>query len=96
MQKVVSNSSPLIHLAKIGKLDLLRSFFSEVLVPEAVYKECVVEGKGKDDATKISKAKWIRVRKIKDEKLKRALMVELDEGEAEAIVPWKSLRICYF
>ena len=86
MQKVVSNSSPLIHLAKIGKLDLLRSFFSEVFVPEAVYKECVVEGKGKDDATKISEARWIRVRKIKDEKLKRALMVELDEGEAEAIV----------
>lgn len=30
--------------------------------------------------------KWIRVLKIRDEKLKRAFMMELDEGEAEAIV----------
>jgi len=86
LQKVVSNSSPLIHLAKIERLDLLRSFFSEVLVPDAVYRECVAEGGKRDDAAKIAKAKWIRVRKIKDVNLKRALMMELDEGEAEAIV----------
>ena len=86
MQKVVSNSSPLIHLAKIEKLNLLESFFSEVLVPDAIYRECVVEGRERDDAAKIAKANWIRVRKIKDVNLKRALMMELDEGEAEAIV----------
>ena len=57
-----------------------------MLVPEAVYRECVAESGGRDDAAKIAKAKWIRVRKIRDENLKRALMMELDEGEAEAIV----------
>ena len=45
-----------------------------------------MEGKGRDDAAKIAKANWIRVHKIKNEDLKRALMMELDEGEAEAIV----------
>ncbi|AIY89564.1 hypothetical protein GACE_0512 [Geoglobus acetivorans] len=55
-------------------------------MPEAVYKECVVEGGDRDDARKIAKAKWIRVLKIRDEKLKRAFMMGLDEGEAEAIV----------
>lgn len=60
----MSNSSPLIHLAKIGKLDLLKSFFSEVIVPEAVYRECVVEGGEREDAVKIAKANWIRVQKI--------------------------------
>ena len=86
MQKVVSNSSPLIHLAKIGKLNLLKYLFSEIIVPETVYKECVVEGGNRNDAVKIAEARWMKVQKIKDENLKRALMMELDEGESEAIV----------
>jgi len=36
--KVVTNSSPLICLARIGHLDLLK-FFDEIIVPEAVYNE---------------------------------------------------------
>jgi len=86
LQKVVSNSSPLIHLAKIGKLILLEDLFNEIIVPEAVHKECVVEGRNRDDAVKISEAVWIKIQKIRDNKLKRALMMELDEGEAETIV----------
>ena len=86
MLKVVSNSSPLIHLAKIGHLDLLKYFFDKIIVSEVVYKECVIEGKGREDAKKIEKAEWIKVAKIRDENLKRALMMVLDEGEAEAIV----------
>jgi hypothetical protein len=86
LPKVVSNSSPLIHLAKIGHLDLLRYFFDKIIVPEVVYKECVIEGKGREDAKKIEKAEWIKVAKIKDENLKKTLTIILDEGEAEAIV----------
>jgi predicted nucleic acid-binding protein len=33
---VVSNSSILISLARIGKLDLLRQLYVEIIVPEAV------------------------------------------------------------
>jgi len=83
---VVSNSTPLIHLAKIGRLELLREFFGEVLIPEAVYRECVIEGKGSEDAKLIENAGWIRVERIRDERLKKSLMIELDEGESEAIV----------
>jgi len=83
---VVSNSSPLIHLAKISHLDLLKYFFDEIIAPEAVYNECVIEGKDKEDAKKIEKTDWIKVVPIKDKNLKRALIMILDEGEAEAIV----------
>ena len=83
---VVSNSTPLIHLAKIDKLDLLKEFFGEVFIPEAVYRECVLEGKGSEDSEPIEKADWIKVVRIKDETLKKSLMLELDEGESEAIV----------
>ena len=47
---IVSNSTPLIHLAKIERLNLLKEFFEEILIPEAVYQECVVEGKDSKDA----------------------------------------------
>ena len=83
---VVSNSTPLIHLAKIGRLELLREFFREVLIPEAVYRECVIEGGDSEDAQAIKNAEWIRVERITDERLKRSLMIELDEGESETIV----------
>ncbi len=83
---MVSNSTPLIHLAKIGRLELLREFFGEVLIPKAVYRECVLEGKGSRDAELIENTYWIKVVGINDETLKRSLMLELDEGESEAIV----------
>ncbi|GAB6102788.1 DUF3368 domain-containing protein [Thermococcus atlanticus] len=83
---VVSNSTPLIHLAKIGRLNLLREFFGEVFIPEAVYRECVVEGKDLEDAKLIENAGWIMVERIRDGRLKKSLMIELDEGESEAIV----------
>ena len=37
--RVVSNASPLINLARIGKLTLLRDLYGELIVPEAVWQE---------------------------------------------------------
>ncbi len=37
--KVVSNSSPLVNLSRIGRLSILRSLYGEILIPEAVYKK---------------------------------------------------------
>jgi predicted nucleic acid-binding protein len=38
---VVSNSSPLINLAAINKLDLLSKLYGEIIIPDAVWKEVV-------------------------------------------------------
>ncbi len=43
----VSNASPLIFLAKIGKIHLLEKIFEKILIPEKVYNEVVVKGKEK-------------------------------------------------
>lgn len=88
MSKVVSNSSPLIHLSKIDLLPILEELFDEIIVPEAVYDECVVEGGDRDDAKTIEKADWIKIKPIenKNHHLKRAFLRDVDEGEAEAIV----------
>lgn len=86
MQKVVSNSSILIHLAKIDRLYLLKKFYNKIIIPEAVYKECFIEGNNREDAVLIKKSKWIEVNKIKDTRLARLLYTDLDKGEAEVIV----------
>ena len=63
---VVSNSSPLIALAKIGKLYILRELFGEIVIPKAVWNEVVVKGKGKPGAEEVEKAEWIQVREVRD------------------------------
>lgn len=36
---VIANNTPLVALWAIGRLDLLRSLFGEILIPEAVREE---------------------------------------------------------
>jgi len=86
--KVVSNSSPLIYLTELGKLELLRKMFGEVIIPEEVFNEVVVRGKeeGFPDAKVIEKAVergWLKVRKAQRRLEEDA--PELDRGEVEVI-----------
>ena len=41
---IVSDSSPLISLVRIGELDLLHRLYNELLIPQAVWHEVVVKG----------------------------------------------------
>ena len=83
---IVSNASPLINLARIGQLELLHDVYGEILVPEGVWREVVVEGEGQPGAAKVKAADWIIRRSVSQESLRNALRQELDAGEAEAIV----------
>ncbi len=81
--KVVSNSSPLIFLSSIGKLDLLKAEFGEILVSEAVYDEVTSnELKGSNE---VKHADWIKVQAIKNIEV-FSFMPMLDRGEESAIV----------
>src|SRR5271165_4335237 len=83
----VSNTSPISNLAIIGRLNLLRSQFVEVFIPEAVRAElehmpnpaakALVEG-----ALQLS---WLQCRVVAKPWLAAALGNDLDAGEAEAI-----------
>ncbi len=64
---IISNATPLIYLAKVGKLELLK-IFDEVVIPEEVKVEVVDKGKKleKNDAYVVEKAieeGWIKVLK---------------------------------
>ncbi len=82
---VISNSSPLINLSIIGRLNLLERKFSEIIIPEAVWREVVVDGVGKPGAKEVEQAGWIKVHDVKDRKLVISLKQYLDDGESEAI-----------
>ena len=81
----VSNASPLINLARIGRLDLLPKLYGGLIVPEAVWQELVVQGEGHPGAESLRAADWIETRVVANRPLVRALQQELDAGEAEAI-----------
>ena len=83
--RVVSNASPLINLGRIGQLGLLPQLYNELLIPEAVWHEVVVQGRGQPGAHEVETADWIRVAPVANHALVLALRQELDAGEAEAI-----------
>ena len=83
---VVSNSSPIIHLAKIGRLELLKGLYGKIIVPEKVYMECTDTAHFREEVELILQSAWISKYLIKDYNLFRLLYSEIDAGEAEAIV----------
>jgi len=83
--KVVSNTSPLINLAWIGRLETLHELYGTIEIPEAVWHEIVVQGAGQPGAKEVSDASWIKTCPVDNKLLVLALHQELDTGEAEAI-----------
>lgn len=82
---VVSDTSPIINLAAIGRLDILATLYGQILIPDAVYMEIVLAGAGLPGADDVRAASWIETRSIADLTLASGLQLELDRGEAEAI-----------
>lgn len=87
MDRIVSNATPLIYLAKANRLNLLQALIKETLIPQSVHQEVVINGKqlGEKDAFLVDKAisqGWILVRSSK--KMYNA-QIELHPGEAEVI-----------
>ena len=88
MPKAVSDSSTLIHLAGIGRLKLLMEFYKKILIPSAVWKEVVEEGRSRPGAREVEEGRrsgWIEVVELTNESVVRLLKLELHDGEAETI-----------
>ena len=60
---VVSDTTPLIGLASIGRLELLQELFEEVYIPQAVFDETVTFGREESKVKQeVFKANWIQYR----------------------------------
>lgn len=83
---IVSNASPLIYLAKVERLSLLRELFEEVHIPREVREETVDRGKelGESDALVIESGiedGWIIARDVEA----KDVPFELERGEIAAL-----------
>jgi predicted nucleic acid-binding protein len=84
--KMISNTSPIIGLAKIGRISLLQSIAEEVLIPPLVYRELL--GKIGSESEQIDQAlnDFIRITDIMPlETTTESAVADLDEGEKQAI-----------
>ena len=50
---VVSDTTPLISLLKIDRIDLLEKLFGNVLIPQAVYEELTMDERFKMEADQL-------------------------------------------
>ncbi len=84
MRKVISNTTPILSLLKIGKLSILEELYDKVIIPCAVYEE-IEQGKEKPYYQDLKKLDWIDIKHIKSEK-SRLFFPDLDKGEAEVLI----------
>ena len=82
-QCVISNTTPIIALSIIQKLDLLEQLYGEVWIPPAVEQE-VLAGGTRAGAIELISAAYIRTIPLQDAR-RADLLSDLDRGEAEAI-----------
>ncbi len=85
MCKVIVNSTPLISLGRINRLELLQKVYGKICIPQAVYDE-ICEKDDTDSALLKTDPAWIKVSKIKDETARRWFPVALHDGEVEVMI----------
>jgi len=83
----VSNTSPLLNLAIIGWLALLKEQFETIFIPPAVREELRIESDlpGSKVIGEAIEAGWIQIEQVRDMAFVKVLRRELDKGESEAI-----------
>jgi hypothetical protein len=81
---VISNTTPIISLALIGRLELLQKLYGEIVVPPAVTAEILAGGRMRSGVTAFEQATWFLPTALTDPR-RADLLVDLDRGEAEVI-----------
>ena len=85
---VVSDTTPLISLLKINRLNLLEKLYDTVFIPQAVFNELTSNEIYHREAETISQAKFIECKTISNKQALQILqaVTTLDLGESEAII----------
>jgi len=61
---ILCDAAPLIYLSKVGRLELLKRLYGQVLIPQGVLNEVVTQAAGRPGAIEVRKAVdegWITV-----------------------------------
>jgi predicted nucleic acid-binding protein len=81
---VISNTSPLFYLHRIGQLDLLRQLYGQVVVPDAVIAEIHAGAAQGEDVPDLMALTWVVQRSVPVPEVLR-LVTDLGEGEAQVL-----------
>jgi predicted nucleic acid-binding protein len=82
----VVNTSPLVFLGNLLRLELLRQEGREVCIPRAVAGEVAEKPDAATQAVQAASETWMRVRDVADRTAVNFVQAALHRGEAEAIV----------
>ena len=66
---VISDTTPIITLSKIKRLDVLQKLFGKIMIPQAVYNGLTSSTQFRDEADAVNKAEYIE--KVLDNKILR-------------------------
>ena len=85
---IISDTTPIISLIKINRLDLLEKLFVEVLIPNAVFKELTTNTLFTNESEIVKKSSFLKVSSVQNQKSLQLLQAVsgLDDGESEAII----------
>jgi uncharacterized protein len=83
---VVSDTSPILNLARINRLQLLASLYREIVIPSAVYEELAASTGDLAATADFASSPWIVVATVQDQERVKQLRKILDYGEAEAVI----------
>lgn len=83
---VVADSSPLIALLNIGRFHLLEALFSTIIVPERVAAEIACQESPDSAWFAAQEAGYVRVTPLQPDPRLAILLLQIDAGEAEAIL----------
>ena len=89
----VCNSTPLIALSRISRLELLSEYLGIVYIPQQVYDEVVTHGGDLFGAKEVASADWMKLKEVTNRIAVDSLSVSLDKGESEAIVLAKEMNL---
>lgn len=91
---IVSDTTPISELTKVGQLNLLHDLFGQVVVPKEVYDELL---EGNHPATSVVPTlDWLEIRTVTDTEKVKALQQtsNLDLGESAAYCPSRRIARC--
>lgn len=92
MRKVVVNSTPIISLSIIQKLDLLLNLYRKIYVPQAVFDEVSVAGESMIGAKALKSADFIKIVSVKNDTARKFFSTSLHKGEVEVMILAKEIN----
>ncbi len=84
VQVVISNTTAIFYLHRLGRLDLLNKLYRNIIVPQAVEDELAQGRESGEDVPEVGSLDWIEIKSVRIPRIIK-LITDLGPGEAEVL-----------